>query len=288
MSSKKRGLGKGLSALISDNITIDTVVLQEDSKETIESISLDLIRPKVDQPRKSFDDKAIEELAHSISIHGLIQPIILRKMDNNYEIIAGERRFKAVKSLGLKEIPAIIRSLDEENSAKLSLIENIQREDLNPIEEALAYNSLIQDYGIKQEQLGNTLGKSRSYVSNVLRLLNLHEKIIEYIYEGKLSSGHGKVLLGLKNQDEQVALANRIIFEKLSVRDTEEILKRKRTSKPKKEKVKDDPYIQDVEETLMRSLGTKVKLQSGKKIGKIEIEYYGNDDLDRIIDLLTW
>lgn len=286
MSSKKRGLGKGLSALISENVTLDTV-FQEDSKETVESVSLDLIRPKADQPRKSFDDKSIDELAHSISIHGVIQPIILRNVDGEYEIIAGERRYRAAKSLGIKEIPAIVRSIDEEQAAKLSLIENIQREDLNPIEEALAYNSLIEDYGIKQEELGNTLGKSRSYITNILRLLKLHKQIIEYVYEGKLSSGHGKVLLGIKDNEEQLQLANRIIYEKLSVRDTEAILKRKRSSKPKQKKPKQDPYLHDVEESLMRTLGTKVKLQSGKRVGKIEIEYYGNDDLNRIIELLT-
>ena len=287
MSSKKRGLGKGLSALISEDVTIETV-LQGDSKENVELVSLDLIRPKADQPRKSFDDQSIEELAHSISIHGVIQPIILRKMDDFYEIIAGERRFRAAKSAGIKEISAIIRSIDEEKAAKISLIENIQREDLNPIEEALAYNSLIDDYGIKQEELGNTLGKSRSYITNILRLLNLDKKIIEYIYEGKLSSGHGKVLLGVKDKDEQVRLANKVIDGGLSVRDTESLVKEKRTTNPKAKKPEiQDPYLLDVEENLMRSLGTKVKLHSGKKVGKIEIEYYGDEDLNRLIELLT-
>lgn len=287
MSTKKRGLGKGLSALISDNVTIESV-LKEDSKEHIENINIDLIRAKDNQPRKSFDDKAIEELAHSISIHGIIQPIILRKLDNNYEIIAGERRYRAAKSIGLSEIPSIIRSIDEEKAAKLSLIENIQREDLNPIEEALAFNSLLTDYGLKQEELGNTLGKSRSYVTNILRLLNLHDEVIKYIYEGTLSSGHGKVLLGIKDKNEQLRLANIVVEQKLSVRDTEELLKRKNPKKkkaPKEDQI--DPYILDVEESLMSALGTKVKLQSGKKVGKIEIEYYGDEDLNRILELIT-
>lgn len=287
MSLKKRGLGKGLSALMSENTIIDSV-FQDGSLENVQNIRLDEIRAKSDQPRKYFNDEAIEELAHSISIHGVIQPIILRKVDDYYEIIAGERRYRAAKSIGSTEIPAIVRSLDEEKSAKLSLIENIQREDLNSIEEAFAYKSLISDYGIKQEELGNTLGKSRSYITNILRLLNLQEKVIEYIYEGILTSGHGKVLLGVKDKDEQLRLANIVVEEKLSVRDTEALVKRKKTKKSKTIKKDDqDPYLLDVEESLMRTLGTRVKLQSGKKAGKIEIEYYGDEDLNRLIDIIT-
>lgn len=287
MSSKKRGLGKGLSALMADNSRIENVLL-DDSKERIENIKLDLIRANDEQPRKYFDNESINELAHSISIHGVIQPIILRKLDDYYEIIAGERRYRAAKSAGLREIPSIVRSMDEEKAAKLSLIENIQREDLNPIEEAVAYNSLIENYGLKQEELGNTLGKSRSYITNALRLLNLNKKVIEYIYEGLLSSGHGKALLGVKDKDEQEKLANIVIEEKLSVRDTEALVKRKKPSKTKAIKQdRQDPFLADVEESLMRSLGTKVKLQSGKKVGKIEIEYYGDEDLNRIIELIT-
>ena len=287
MSTKKRGLGKGLSALISDNVTIESV-LNEDSKENIENVSLDLIKAKENQPRKNFNENSIEELAHSISIHGVIQPIILRKVDNHYEIIAGERRYRAARSIGLIEIPSIIRSIDDEKAAKLSLIENIQREDLNPIEEALAYNSLLSDFGLKQEELGNTLGKSRSYISNVLRLLNLHEDVIKYIYEGLISSGHGKVLLGVRDKEEQLRIANIVVEEKLSVRDTEELLNRKNPKKkdaPKNDII--DPYLSDVQESPMSVLGTKVKLQSGKKVGKIEIEYYGDEDLNRILDLIT-
>lgn len=209
-------------------------------------------------------------------------------MDNHYEIIAGERRYRAARSIGLIEIPSIIRSIDDEKAAKLSLIENIQREDLNPIEEALAYNSLLSDFGLKQEELGNTLGKSRSYISNVLRLLNLHEDVIKYIYEGLISSGHGKVLLGVRDKEEQLRIANIVVEEKLSVRDTEELLNRKNPKKkddPKNDII--DPYLSDVQESLMSVLGTKVKLQSGKKVGKIEIEYYGDEDLNRILDLIT-
>lgn len=287
MATKKRGLGKGLSALISDNVTIESV-LNEDSKEQIELIDLNQIKAKENQPRKTFDDKSIEELAHSISIHGVIQPIILRKMDDHYEIIAGERRYRAAKSVGINDIPAIVRSMDEEKAAKLSLIENIQREDLNPIEEALAYNSLIEDYKIKQEELGNTLGKSRSYITNILRLLNLNEEVIKYIYEGILSSGHGKVLLGVKDKDEQLRLANIVVEEKLSVRDTENLIKKRLPKKAKSNKnPNEDPYLVDVQESLMRTLGTKVKLQSGKKVGKIEIEYYGDEDLNRILELIN-
>lgn len=288
MTVKKRGLGKGLSALISDKVDIDTILKDEKSNEQVEIVDLNLIVAKKDQPRQNFDDEALKDLAASISIHGVIQPIILRKLDKNYEIVAGERRYRATKSLGLKEIPAIVRTIDEENAAKLSLIENIQRENLNPIEEAAAYKKLMKDYGLKQEQLGEAVGKSRSYISNSIRLLNLNKKVLEYIYEGKLTSGHGKVLLGIDDEDKQLVAADRIIDLGLNVRDTEEEVKKEKT-KPKK-KIKAKPkenYIVDLEESLMSSLGTKVSLQIGRNKGKIEIEYYGDEDLERLIDLLT-
>lgn len=288
MTVKKRGLGKGLSALISDKVDIDTILKDEKSNEQVEIVDLNLIVAKKDQPRQNFDDEALKDLAASISIHGVIQPIILRKLDKNYEIVAGERRYRATKSLGLKEIPAIVRTIDEENAAKLSLIENIQRENLNPIEEAAAYKKLMKDYGLKQEQLGEAVGKSRSYISNSIRLLNLNKKVLEYIYEGKLTSGHGKVLLGIDDEDKQLVAADRIIDLGLNVRDTEEEVKKEKT-KPKK-KIKAKPkenYIVDLEESLMSYLGTKVSLQIGRNKGKIEIEYYGDEDLERLIDLLT-
>lgn len=289
MSAQKRGLGKGLSALISDKVALDTLLNDEKPSEKIEILDITLIVPKEDQPRKYFDDDSLKDLAASINSHGVIQPIIVRKLGNSYQIVAGERRWRASKFLGLKEIPAIVRTIDEENAAKISLIENIQRENLNPIEEAIAYARLMENYGLKQEELGQAVGKSRSYISNSIRLLNLDKNVIEYIYEGKLTSGHGKVLLGINDNNEQLKAAERIINLGLNVRDTE--LEVKNTKKPNKKKKplrkSKDTYLIDLEESLMRSLGTKVNLLGGDKKGKIEIEYYGDDDLERLIDLLT-
>jgi len=289
LSAQKRGLGKGLSALISDKVALDTLLNDEKPSEKIEILDITLIVPKEDQPRKYFDDDSLKDLAASINNHGVIQPIIVRKIGNNYQIVAGERRWRASKFLGLKEIPAIVRTIDEEDAAKISLIENVQRENLNPIEEAVAYEKLMEDYGLRQEDLGQAVGKSRSYISNSIRLLNLDKKIIEYIYEGKLTSGHGKVLLGINDNNEQLLAAERIINLGLNVRDTEIDVKKSKNPDKKKKSVgkSKDAYLIDLEENLMRSLGTKVNLLGGEKKGKIEIEYYGDDDLDRLIDLLT-
>lgn len=288
---KRRGLGKGLSALIADKESVDTILSEVKSNEKIENISLDSIIPKEDQPRKYFDDEALKELADSIRTNGIIQPIILRKQVNKYQIVAGERRWRAAKSIGLKEIPAIIRDLDEVDVAKISLIENIQRENLNPIEEAIAYKNLMDNYDLTQEELGKAVGKSRTYVSNSIRLLNLDDSIIKLIEEGKLSSGHGKVLLGIKDKKEQIDTAKKIIDFGLNVRDTEnEVRNTKSKTKDKKGKNKankKEPYITDLEDKLMRSLGTKVNLIIGNKKGKIEIEFYGDDDLERLLDLIT-
>lgn len=290
-ATKKRGLGKGLSALIADKEVVDTILSEDTSNEKIENISIDLIIPKEDQPRKYFDDDALKELAESIKINGIIQPIILRKINDRYQIVAGERRWRAAKSIELSEIPAIIRELDDIDVAKISLIENVQRENLNPIEEAFAYKSLMEDYDLTQEELGKAVGKSRTYVSNSIRLLNLDDSIIKLIEDGKLSSGHGKALLGIKNKNEQIETANNIVDFGMNVRDTEiEVRKSKSKTKSrigKKDLAIKDPYIIDLEENLMRTLGTKVNLVAGDKKGKIEIEYYGEDDLERLMDLLT-
>ena len=290
MSTKKRGLGKGLSALISDKAAVDNFLNEEKLSEKIEIIDINLIIPRQNQPRKYFDDEALKELAASINVHGVIQPIIVRKLDNKYEIVAGERRWRASKLLDLKEIPAVIRSIDEQNAAKISLIENVQRENLNPIEEATAYKKIMQDYELKQDELGEAVGKSRTYISNSIRLLNLDKKVVDYLYEGKLTAGHGKVLLGL-DKDKQLEAAQRIINLGLNVRDTEAEVKKEQSKvnkgKIKRKNNKVDSYLKDLEENLMRSLGTKVNLLVGKKKGKIEIKYYGEEDLERLIDLLT-
>lgn len=287
MTGKKRGLGKGLSALIQDKEKVDLLVKDNtlNHKEMIESIKLEDIIPKSDQPRKIFNKDALNDLTESIKVNGVIQPIIIRKIENGYEIIAGERRWRAAKEAKLIEIPAIVRDIDEETASKISLIENVQRENLNPIEEAQAYKRLMKEYSLKQDELAKAVGKSRSYISNNIRLLNLDKRVVELIYEGKLTSGHGKALLGIKDLEEQFKAADRIIKQGSNVREVEQTVKVSK-KKPKKIKSKES-YILEVEEKLMGSLGTKVKLNPGKRSGKIEIEYYGNDDLDRLIDLLT-
>lgn len=287
MTGKKRGLGKGLSALIQDKEKVDLLIKDNtlNHKEMIESIKLEDIIPKSDQPRKIFNKDALNDLTESIKVNGVIQPIIIRKIENGYEIIAGERRWRAAKEANLIEIPAIVRDIDEETASKISLIENVQRENLNPIEEAQAYKRLMKEYSLKQEELAKAVGKSRSYISNNIRLLNLDKRVVELIYEGKLTSGHGKALLGIKDLEEQFKAADRIIKQGSNVREVEQTVKVSK-KKPKKIKSKES-YILEVEEKLMGSLGTKVKLNPGKRSGKIEIEYYGNDDLDRLIDLLT-
>lgn len=284
MSVKKRGLGKGLSALISDEV----VVNDNEPKESIQNLDINLIVPNENQPRQEFRQEALSDLTNSIKAHGLIQPIIVRKTKDKYEIIAGERRFRASRAAGLKEIPCIVKDVDTEISAKFALIENIQREDLNPIEEALAYRNLMKNYNLTQEELAKEVGKSRSYIANTVRLLNLREEVIDYISKGELTPGHGKVLLGIKDKKQQLSVAEDIINNNLNVRQTEEITSKKPTSpKENNKKGAKDPHIIDLEESLMRILGTKVNLVQGDKKGKIEIEYYGYEDLERIIDVLS-
>src|SRR5690554_1036543 len=223
MAVKKRGLGKGLSALISDDLLVD----ESNEKETVEYIDINLISPNKNQPRKNMDKEALKELADSIKVHGLIQPIIIRKVGSKHELIAGERRWRACKMAGLKEIPCIIKDIDDKVSAKYALIENIQREDLNPIEEAVAYKKLMEDYDLTQEEVAKEVGKSRSYIANTVRLLNLHEKIIEYISKGQLTAGHGKALLSIKDKEKQLLAAEEIIKNNLNVRQAEDITNKK-------------------------------------------------------------
>nr|WP_268233531.1 ParB/RepB/Spo0J family partition protein [Tissierella pigra] len=277
-------MGKGLSALISDEVIIDN---KKQHKEIIENIDIKLVNPNENQPRKEFGEEALLDLTNSIKIHGLIQPIIVRKVKDKYEIIAGERRWRASKAAGLKEIPCIIKDVDEEVSAKFALIENIQREDLNPIEEAIAYKQLMKKYHLTQEEVASQVGKSRSYIANTLRLLNLENKIIEHISKGELTSGHGKALLGIKDKKKQLLVAEEIIKNNLNVRDVESIANKKKDFTRKSIISNKDPNIINLEEELMERLGTKVNLTEGDKKGKIEIEYYGYEDLERIIDILT-
>lgn len=288
MNAKRRGLGKGLSALIQDKEKAEELIsdVKLNSSETVEEIELASIVPKSDQPRKIFDEDALNDLKASIKENGVIQPIILRRKDDVYEIIAGERRWRAAKAAGLERIPSIIREIDEETAAKISLIENVQRENLNPIEEAEAYKRLMSEYSLKQEELAKAVGKSRSYISNSIRLLNLDERIIGYIYEGKLTGGHGKALLAIKNREDQLKAADKIIETGMNVREAEEKAKISKKKSKRNKKAK-ELFMIELEERLMGALGTKVTLSHGKKSGRIEIEYYNDDDLERLIDLIV-
>lgn len=287
--TKKRGLGKGLEALIPDMISLN-IVEEKINDEKIQILSIDKIYPNPNQPRKNFDEGSMEELANSIKAHGIIQPIIVTEDAKGYMIIAGERRWRAAKTIELKEVPCIVKHYNEKQLLEVSLIENLQRQDLNVIEEAKAYEYLINQYKITQEQLSEALGKSRSYLANILRLLRLDKRVIDFIIEGKISGGHGRTILSIESNDNQYELAQKIISEGLSVRQVEELVKelnntRKIDNKIDKNKTK-DVFLVEIEENLKSLFGTKVNIIKGAKKGKIEIEYYNEDDLERIISLL--
>lgn len=285
MASKKRGLGRGLSALIPDNIEAE-LLNTEESKEQVVELDINLIVPNKNQPRKEFEKVSLEELKNSIQQYGIIQPIVVRKVEDKYEIIAGERRWRAAREASFDKIPCIIKEVDEKEAIKLAIIENIQREDLNPIEEANAFKSLMNTYNLKQEEVAEAVGKSRSYVANSLRLLNLDEEIQDYISEGKISTGHAKALLGVRNKKDRLSIAKTIIDKKLNVRETEKLVSKSKRKKTGKSTVEKDPFIKEIEERLMSTLGTKVTLISSKKGGKIEIEFYNEEDLQRILEVI--
>jgi len=281
--NKKFGLGKGLGALIPEEISEDgSMVLK---------ISMNLIKANKDQPRKSFDPEKISELAQSIKEHGIIQPVILNKDEENdtYTVVAGERRFRAAKSIGLMEIPAIIMNIDNREVLEISLIENIQREDLNPIEEALAYKRLLVDFELTQEEISKKVCKSRTAITNCMRLLNLDERVQDYIIDGVISEGHGRAILGISDKEIQYGIAQMVIDDSLNVRETERLVKNYETQK--KEKVHKDPnniYYKDIMNKLENRFGTKVFINSkNKNKGKIEIEYYSEDDFERILEIFN-
>ena len=293
--SKKFGLGKGLNALIPEDTilsTLDTKVEKaSDIKENVSIlIDINLIKSNEDQPRKSFDDEKILELAESIKSNGIIQPLVLKKVDDEYIIVAGERRWRAAKSIGLKEVPAIVMNLTEKQILEISLIENIQREDLNSIEEALAYKRLINDFNLTQEELSKRIGKSRVTITNTLRLLNLSEDVQQYIIEGVISEGHGRALLGITDSKVQCELAQSVIDDKLSVRELEILIRKLKTS-PTRSKSKSsnetNPYYKDITYKLENYFGTKVNITNKINKGKIEIEYYSEEDLQRILEIIN-
>lgn len=276
-------LGRGLSALIPDIST-------EIDKKDIITIDLKSIYPNQDQPRRVFDEEKIKILSESIKNYGVLQPIVLKPDDKGkYMIIAGERRYRASKLARKSDIPAVIKDIPMKDIMEIALIENLQREELNPIEEALAYRSLIKNYEVTQEEISEAVGKSRPHITNTLRLLNLPQKIMDMIDQGQITAGHGKALLRVNDENLQLELANKVIAEELSVRATEALAKKicedniKEVPKKSKEK---NVFIVDVEEKLRNIFGTKVNISKGKKKGKIEIEYYNEDDLNNIVSML--
>lgn len=277
MAAKRKALGKGLSALIPEN-------LEKDDIQRIEEIDIDLICPNPNQPRKIFEQDKLDELTESIKKYGVIQPIIVRKDEDIYTIIAGERRWRACKNANIKSIPCIVRDIENKNASEIALIENIQREDLNPIDEANAYEFIIDRYGITQEEVSNIVGKSRVYVTNILRLSNLDEYVKNKIITNEISAGHGRAILSL-TFEKQISMTDKIIKENLSVREVEKLVKdsKKPGRRIPQEK---DKYIAYVEELLGERLSSKVNIRKNKNKGKIEIEYINNEDLNRILDLL--
>lgn len=284
--SKKFGLGKGLGALIPEEVAEKEV--KEEKKDGF-LIPLNKIKTYADQPRKFFDNENIAELAESIKNHGIIQPILLRKSGASYIIVAGERRFRAAKMIGLKEIPAIVKTLTEKEVLEISLIENIQREDLNPIEEAIAYKKLLQEFKLTQQELSSRIGKSRVAITNTIRLLKLDERVQQYLIENVISEAHGRVLLSLDNGDLQYEFAQKVIDNKMSVKELERNIKLylENIDKPEKEKIPMNPYYKDVQNRLQDYFGTKVNIDSKNKKGKIAIEYYSEEDLNRILELIN-
>ena len=285
MARKFNGLGRGLDAIFLDN-SLDN---DESSKENkVTDIKLSMIDPKSDQPRKYFDKEALEELAASIAENGLLQPILVREYgDSRYQIIAGERRFRASKLAGLTEIPAIILDKDDRKVAEIALIENIQREDLNPVEEAMAFRALIREYDLTQEELSERVGKSRSAIANTMRLLDLPDEILTMVASGELSAGHARTLLGVKDRDNMLILADRTIEFDYSVRQLEEEVKR--INKPKKvEKEEDEElpvvdYFREMELRVMSHLGRKVKIDGKGRKKSITLFYEDNEDLDELL-----
>lgn len=293
MALGKGGLGKGLDALFPSNVDINTLggdVSHETSEKIIE-MKINDIEPNVNQPRKNFDDEKIDDLAASIAEHGVLQPIIVAKKEDYYQIIAGERRWRASKKAGLKTIPAIVRDYDEKKIREVALIENIQRQDLNAIETAKAIKELMEEHALTQEELAKTLGKSRSAIANTLRILNLDERVQEMVQEGKLTEGHARTLASIESPQKQYKLAMDIINLDLSVRDAEELTKEEKAAtkkkSPKKETSKLEIIYKDIENRLKKALETKVSFRPmTKSRGKIIIEYYTSEELERILEIL--
>ena len=288
----KKGLGKGLDSLITDKVSKP---VKPKSNHAADAVMIDInkVEPNREQPRKKFDEDALIELSESIKQFGILQPLLCQERDDYYEIVAGERRWRAAKLAGLKEVPVIIKKLTNQQIMEISLIENIQREDLNPIEEALAYKRLLEEFKLKQDDVAERVSKSRTAVTNSMRLLKLCDKVQQMVIDNMISTGHARALLGITDEEKQYTLAQKIFDEKISVRDTEKLVKKmqKQKNAPAKEvnpeKKKLDAVYQEAEEKMKTILGTKVIInQKDSMKGKIEIEYYSPDELTRIYELI--
>lgn len=286
MAASKKGLGKGLDAMIPKTPKSTVKVEKTEINTSGERIlKINDVEPNKKQPRKFFNEEALQELSESIKLHGIVQPLVVTKQDDYYEIIAGERRWRAAKMAGLKEVPVVIKEYSPQEIMEVALIENIQREDLNPVEEAKAYQGLIKEYNLKQEEVAEKVSKSRTAVTNSLRLLKLDDRILDMLVEEKLSSGHARTLLGIEDKEEQYKAACKVVDNKLSVRDTEKLVKmiNNPVEKPKKKKLENQAIYQDLEEQLKQTIGTKVKInRKSENQGKIEIDYYSIDELEKI------
>lgn len=297
----KRGLGKGLDSLIPSGSSVknvETKVAKTDNEKKIEGattlINISKVQPNKEQPRKNFNEDALEELAESIKMHGIISPIIVQDRKTYYEIIAGERRWRAAMKAGLKEVPVIVKNYTEQEIVEISLIENIQREDLNPIEEALAYKKLLEEFNLKQDEVAEKVSKSRTAVTNSIRLLKLSKEVQEMIIDDMITTGHARALISIENPDEQYKIAQQIFDEKLSVRDVEKLVKNMGKTKPNKktkavDKTLEATYL-DIAEKLKQKLDTKVVITPSSKndgSGKLEIEFYSHEELEKIMDLLN-
>lgn len=276
--TKKRSLGRGIGNFLSSEENIAQII-NSDKERNFLYIDINLIERNSDQPRKVFDKKSLDELAESIKNYGIIQPLLVKENGDSYIVVSGERRLRAAKIAGLEKVPAIIKDVDEEIADKISLIENIQREDLNPIEEAKAFRYLLDEYNLKQEDLAKEIGKSRQYVGNTIRLLNLDSRVIDLILNGELSQSHGKALLAIKDKEKQYKEALKIVKNSISVSNTE-----KNTSKNRYEKL--DIFTRDIKDRLSSHLSTKVNFKGRGKHKRLEIEYYSEEDLERICDLI--
>ncbi len=276
----KKGLGKGLGALITSADTTN-------EESFVKEIKINEIEPNANQPRKSFDNEKLAQLSESIKQHGVVQPIIVKKEEDTYKIIAGERRWRAARLAGLTTVPVVVRDVSNKQVMEMALIENIQREDLNPIEEAEAYERLMKEYNLTQEEISNTVGKSRPAIANSLRLLNLNGKLKAYVINEEISSGHARALLAIEDVKLQEKIAEEIIDKELNVRETEKLIKKmlSKDKKPKQAKLTEE--LADIEDKLKNIFGTKVKLLSNNKKGKIMIEYYSNEELERILELVA-